>query len=167
VSNTLESLLKEMSAAGNVESLAVQLQLDLERTRSAHQQEMAEMKRTLEEQRSAAEAEKERALTELAQQLQVEKQQAIEEIKKKQWCANCSEEAIFYCCWNTSYCDYPCQQMHWPKHMVNCANANQNTEPESSFSEDAINETAATATQKNIPVRNSIIFLLFFSFILP
>ena len=37
-------------------------------------------------------------------------------------------QAIFYCCWNTAYCDYPCQQAHWPKHMTTCANANQYTE---------------------------------------
>lgn len=35
-------------------------------------------------------------------------------------CANCWKEAVFFCCWNTSYCDYPCQQAHWPKHMANC-----------------------------------------------
>ncbi|XP_078331217.1 uncharacterized protein LOC144617675 [Crassostrea virginica] len=30
------------------------------------------------------------------------------------FCANCGKEAIFYCCWNTSYCDYPCQQITGP-----------------------------------------------------
>lgn len=43
------------------------------------------------------------------------------ETKKKQWCANCGKEAVFYCCWNTSYCDYPCQQGHWPVHMASCS----------------------------------------------
>ena len=43
-------------------------------------------------------------------------------------CANCGKEAIFYCCWNTSYCDYPCQESHWPKHMPNCTQSqNQST----------------------------------------
>ena len=36
-------------------------------------------------------------------------------------CSNCGKEAVFYCCWNTSYCDYPCQQAHWPKHQTTCA----------------------------------------------
>ena len=36
-------------------------------------------------------------------------------------CAMCGKEAIFYCCWNTSYCDYPCQQKHWPNHLKTCA----------------------------------------------
>lgn len=35
-------------------------------------------------------------------------------------CAYCSKEANFYCCWNTSYCDYPCQQAAWPEHMSKC-----------------------------------------------
>lgn len=36
-------------------------------------------------------------------------------------CAFCLKEAQFYCCWNTSYCDYPCQQKHWNSHMNTCA----------------------------------------------
>ena len=36
-------------------------------------------------------------------------------------CANCGKEALFYCCWNTSYCDYPCQLKHWPRHQLTCA----------------------------------------------
>lgn len=128
VRNTLETLMQEMSSAGNLEATIAQLQMDLERSRSLHQQEIAEMKKTLEAQQSSAEVEKQRALSELRRQLETDKQKAIEEIKKKQWCAHCSQEAIFYCCWNTAYCDYPCQQAHWPKHMATCANANQNTE---------------------------------------
>uniref|UniRef100_A0A0X3Q094 Protein kinase C-binding protein 1 n=1 Tax=Schistocephalus solidus TaxID=70667 RepID=A0A0X3Q094_SCHSO len=42
-------------------------------------------------------------------------------IKRKQWCAYCGNEAFFYCCWNTCYCNTNCQQMHWPTHMVTCA----------------------------------------------
>lgn len=41
-------------------------------------------------------------------------------------CAFCGKEAIFYCCWNTSYCDYPCQQNHWPTHMHTCLQTNKN-----------------------------------------
>ena len=57
--------------------------------------------------------------------LQMEKQRAVDETKRKQWCAMCGKEAIFYCCWNTSYCDYPCQQLHWEKHMETCTQAKQ------------------------------------------
>lgn len=74
---------------------------------------MAEMRQSLEQERD-------RLIAEVKKQLELEKQQAVDETKKKQWCANCKKEAIFYCCWNTSYCDYPCQQAHWPEHMKSC-----------------------------------------------
>jgi len=74
---------------------------------------MAEMRQSLEQERD-------RLIAEVKKQLEMEKQQAVDETKKKQWCANCKKEAIFYCCWNTSYCDYPCQQAHWPEHMKSC-----------------------------------------------
>jgi len=37
----------------------------------------------------------------------------IEQIKRKQWCMNCLKEAVYYCCWNSSYCSRECQQIHW------------------------------------------------------
>ncbi|GFR14163.1 zinc finger MYND domain-containing protein 11 [Trichonephila clavata] len=46
---------------------------------------------------------------------------ALSEIKKKQWCYNCENEAIYHCCWNTSYCSVECQQVHWHKeHKRTC-----------------------------------------------
>lgn len=75
---------------------------------------------TMAEMRQSLEQERERLVAEVKKQTEVEKQQAVDETKKKQWCANCRKEAIFYCCWNTSYCDYPCQQAHWPEHMKSC-----------------------------------------------
>ncbi|KAJ8314082.1 hypothetical protein KUTeg_008643 [Tegillarca granosa] len=39
----------------------------------------------------------------------------ISTTKKKQWCFNCEEEAMYHCCWNTSYCSVKCQQEHWHK----------------------------------------------------
>ncbi len=35
-------------------------------------------------------------------------------------CANCGKEAIYYCCWNTSYCDEECQKEHWSHHLKTC-----------------------------------------------
>ena len=35
-------------------------------------------------------------------------------------CALCWKEAFYFCCWNTSYCSYNCQQKHWPTHMPKC-----------------------------------------------
>ncbi|CAL8277059.1 unnamed protein product [Lota lota] len=31
----------------------------------------------------------------------------------KKMCYNCEEEAMYHCCWNTSYCSIKCQQEHW------------------------------------------------------
>lgn len=39
--------------------------------------------------------------------------QLLSQTKKKQWCYNCEEEAMYHCCWNTSYCSIKCQQEHW------------------------------------------------------
>jgi hypothetical protein len=63
------------------------------------------------EMRASMESERQRAIAETIRQCELEKQRAVEETKKKQWCTNCGKEALFYCCWNTSYCDYPCQVM--------------------------------------------------------
>lgn len=53
-------------------------------------------------------------------------------------CANCLKEAIYYCCWNTSYCSYDCQQTHWPTHLPSCMQTQSTTGP-------------ATATTTSIP----------------
>ncbi|GIY95622.1 zinc finger MYND domain-containing protein 11 [Caerostris extrusa] len=50
-------------------------------------------------------------LTELVERHRLE----LSETKKKQWCYNCEAEAIYHCCWNTSYCSVDCQQVHWHK----------------------------------------------------
>lgn len=71
--------------------------------------------------RGSMEAERLRAIEETRKEAEEEKKRCIEETKRKQWCAMCGSEAMFYCCWNTAYCDYPCQQSHWPSHMRNCA----------------------------------------------
>ncbi|XP_033097942.1 zinc finger MYND domain-containing protein 11-like [Anneissia japonica] len=39
----------------------------------------------------------------------------ISNTKKRQWCINCEQEAMYHCCWNTSYCSINCQQGHWHK----------------------------------------------------
>lgn len=93
---TLETLLQEVSAAGNTEASLLQLQIELEKSRSLYQQEVAEMRRTYETQLAAVESDKQKALNDLRRQLEAEKQRAIDEVKKKQWCAQCRQEAIFY-----------------------------------------------------------------------
>ncbi|XP_032694499.1 protein kinase C-binding protein 1 isoform X4 [Lontra canadensis] len=152
------------------------LRIEIEKLQWLHQQELSEMKHNLEltmaEMRQSLEQERDRLMAEVKKQLELEKQQAVDETKKKQWCANCKKEAIFYCCWNTSYCDYPCQQAHWPEHMKSCtqsatapqqeADAEVNSETlnkpsqgNSSSTQAAPTETASTSKEKEAPAEKS------------
>ena len=126
----LDSLsgVKDDLEESNPQESIKKMKTEIERAEWRHQQELADLKHNADlvivEMRQAMEAEKQKALHDCKKQAEVDKQSAIKEMKKKQWCAHCGKEAIFYCCWNTSYCDYPCQQAHWPSHMNTCA---QNT----------------------------------------
>nr|XP_020019546.1 protein kinase C-binding protein 1 isoform X4 [Castor canadensis] len=152
------------------------LRIEIEKLQWLHQQELSEMKHNLEltmaEMRQSLEQERDRLIAEVKKQLELEKQQAVDETKKKQWCANCKKEAIFYCCWNTSYCDYPCQQAHWPEHMKSCtqsatapqqeADAEANTETgnkssqgSSSSTQSATSETASASKEKDTSAEKS------------
>ncbi|CAJ1051362.1 protein kinase C-binding protein 1 isoform X4 [Xyrichtys novacula] len=140
------------STSGNTIAEIRRLRIEIEKLQWLHQQELSEMKHNLEltmaEMRQSLEQERERLVTEVKKQMEQEKQQAVDETKKKQWCANCRKEAIFYCCWNTSYCDYPCQQAHWPEHMKSCtqsASAPQQ-EPEAESSADLPNKGLGQAS---------------------
>uniref|UniRef100_A0A673IHY0 Protein kinase C-binding protein 1-like n=1 Tax=Sinocyclocheilus rhinocerous TaxID=307959 RepID=A0A673IHY0_9TELE len=127
------------------------LRIEIEKLQWLHQQELSEMKHNLEltmaEMRQSLEQERERLVSEVKKQMEMEKQQAVDETKKKQWCANCKKEAIFYCCWNTSYCDYPCQQAHWPEHMKSCTQSATATQQEA--------ETEASSDAAGKPVGQS------------
>ncbi|KAK1123273.1 hypothetical protein K0M31_008899 [Melipona bicolor] len=113
------------TASENHQATVHFLKLQIERMRWQHQQQLAELKhntdRILREMKASLEAERLRAVEETRREAEKEKLRCIEEIKRKQWCAMCGREALFYCCWNTAYCDYPCQQSHWPMHMRTCA----------------------------------------------
>ncbi|XP_044774889.1 protein kinase C-binding protein 1 isoform X7 [Neomonachus schauinslandi] len=145
------------------------LRIEIDKLQWLHQQELSEMKHNLEltmaEMRQSLEQERDRLIAEVKKQLELEKQQAVDETKKKQWCANCKKEAIFYCCWNTSYCDYPCQQAHWPEHMKSCTQSatapqqeadaevstetlNKSSQGGSSSTQAAPPETASTSKDK-------------------
>uniref|UniRef100_A0A452G410 Zinc finger MYND-type containing 8 n=1 Tax=Capra hircus TaxID=9925 RepID=A0A452G410_CAPHI len=100
---------------------------------------------TMAEMRQSLEQERDRLIAEVKKQLELEKQQAVDETKKKQWCANCKKEAIFYCCWNTSYCDYPCQQAHWPEHMKSCTQSA--TAPQQEADPEVNTETLTKSSQ--------------------
>uniref|UniRef100_A0A8C4R9E7 MYND-type domain-containing protein n=1 Tax=Eptatretus burgeri TaxID=7764 RepID=A0A8C4R9E7_EPTBU len=115
------------TSSGNMLEQIRKLKCEIEKLQWLHLQEIAEMKHNLEltmaEMRQSMEQERERLVREVRRAAEVEKASAVDAAKRKQWCANCRREAIFYCCWNTSYCDYPCQQAHWPEHMKTCTQA--------------------------------------------
>ncbi|KAM8915226.1 MYND-type zinc finger-containing chromatin reader ZMYND8 isoform 6-T11 [Spinachia spinachia] len=126
IKGTMNEIYNDLSksTSGNTIAEIRRLRIEIEKLQWLHQQELSEMKHNLEltmaEMRQSLDQERERLVSEVKKQVELEKQQAVDETKKKQWCANCRKEAIFYCCWNTSYCDYPCQQAHWPEHMKSC-----------------------------------------------
>lgn len=129
--SVIEDTLKDMSNVNNVLQARVKLlELDNEKLKFNHQKELSDLKTNTDlilcEMRTSLENEKTRVMNDIRKQCEAERIRAIDETKKKQWCCNCGKEAQFYCCWNTSYCDYPCQQQHWMRHMSTCANQ---TEP--------------------------------------
>lgn len=103
------------------------LTLENERIKQHYERQLADMQRStdlmISEMRKTMEQENKRVISELRQHSTIERMRAVEDAKKKQWCANCMREAQLYCCWNTSYCDYPCQQMHWQRHSSSCGQA--------------------------------------------
>ncbi|TRY66543.1 hypothetical protein DNTS_015921 [Danionella cerebrum] len=136
ITGTMTEIYNDLSknTSGNTIAEIRRLRIETEKLQWLHQQELSEMKHNLEltmaEMRQSLEQERERIVSEVKKQMEVEKQQVMDETKKKQWCANCRKEAIFYCCWNTSYCDYPCQQAHWPEHMKSCTQSATPSQPE-------------------------------------
>uniref|UniRef100_A0A3P9JHP2 Zinc finger, MYND-type containing 8 n=1 Tax=Oryzias latipes TaxID=8090 RepID=A0A3P9JHP2_ORYLA len=163
IKGTMTELYSDLSknTSGNTLAEIKRLRIEIEKLQWLHQQELSEMKHNLEltmaEMRQSLEQERERLVNEVKKQMEVEKQQATDETKKKQWCANCRKEAIFYCCWNTSYCDYPCQQAHWPEHMKSCtqsATAPQQ-EPETESSTDPPNKGLGQTSGASNPLRDT------------
>ncbi|XP_078274857.1 MYND-type zinc finger-containing chromatin reader ZMYND8 isoform X5 [Rhinoraja longicauda] len=153
IKGTMTEIYNDFSrnSSGSTISEIRRMKVEIDKLQWLHQQELAEMKHNLEltmaEMRQSLEQEKDRMVAEIKKQMEAEKQQAVDETKKKQWCANCRKEAIFYCCWNTSYCDYPCQQAHWPEHMKSCTQSATATqqEPESEVNSEALNKSAQPA----------------------
>ncbi|KAJ8939929.1 hypothetical protein NQ318_007857 [Aromia moschata] len=116
--------LEELGKSSNPEAKVVSLELEIEALKHAHNVEMSEMRKNIctilkDIQKSILE-DREKIIDETRAQCEAETIKRVELAKSKQWCANCSKEAQFYCCWNTSYCDYPCQQKHWPQHLGKC-----------------------------------------------
>ncbi|CAG5098195.1 Oidioi.mRNA.OKI2018_I69.XSR.g15450.t2.cds [Oikopleura dioica] len=113
-------MLSSLEGGGQAEAL----RLEVDRLKWQHEMELADMRHnnelTIAEIRQSMENEKNLEIERLEAKLRKEQEEAILATKSKQWCAQCGKEAVFYCCWNTAYCDYPCQQGHWPVHMEHC-----------------------------------------------
>lgn len=141
------------------------LTMELERTKQElyqHEQEIAELKRTNELTKRSMEIEKTRIVADVRKQSELERIRSVEETKKKQWCANCGREAQFYCCWNTSYCDYPCQQLHWGLHAASCAQTRPNdTLPNCSVSSGGANCTSGINTTNRVEVSTQVLLYMY------
>jgi hypothetical protein len=99
------------------------LKKQLANERSARITEVNQVRETatakqVQQAKDKANVEKEKV--QLEQKLTEKHKKEIEETKKKQWCAGCLKESIYFCCWNTSYCGFECQSAHWPNHMTVC-----------------------------------------------
>ncbi|KAK4880797.1 hypothetical protein RN001_008943 [Aquatica leii] len=128
----LIELLKDIGTSGTPEAEITKLKLENEELKHRHAEEILEIKKNissvLKDMQKSLTDEKNRVVEETRTACELETVKRVEEAKSKQWCANCSKEAQFYCCWNTSYCDYPCQQKHWPAHMSKCTQQIQSTQ---------------------------------------
>lgn len=115
--SVIEDTLADLSAAPNLEAKVRMLELELERERSARAKETAELKantdRLLAEMKKSMDKERARCVQDTRKKCELERIKSVEDTKKKLWCAQCSKEALFYCCWNTSYCEHACQKKHW------------------------------------------------------
>ncbi|CAL8119840.1 unnamed protein product [Orchesella dallaii] len=115
----------EFSNSNKWKAEAHRLQLESERLQTKLKQEVTDVKHnndiSMRELRMTMGNDKKWALAQMKWQLELETRKAVEEAKTKQWCSNCGNEALFYCCWNTSYCGPQCQEEHWSVHMSSCS----------------------------------------------
>lgn len=128
--SVIEDTLSDLANTTSLEAKCKLLEIEMEKLKYTHSKEVVELKantdKLLGEMRNSMENERTRIVGETRKQCELERIRSVEETKKKQWCIQCGKEAQFYCCWNTSYCDYPCQQKHWTRHMTSCEQADGN-----------------------------------------
>lgn len=81
---------------------------------------LTEFKQELDDVRTSLEERYRERINEEMLQMEATHRREISAIKKKQWCWHCEEEAVYFCCWNTSYCSQKCQHDHWRTHRKYC-----------------------------------------------
>lgn len=109
----------------------VSLKRELETNRRNHMKELEAQKRRTDTAIAGLQREKEQALQRVTEELKKEHAEQLRIVKNKQWCAQCSNIAQYYCCWNTSYCSIECQNFHWQHHMSTCQQQQQRPQSES------------------------------------
>ncbi|BFZ01943.1 hypothetical protein BsWGS_04982 [Bradybaena similaris] len=96
--------------------LTQQLQEDFGKDKQqAVERTLASMKMEVEKARKAGEDRAREQYMEEMKKLAAKHKDTISQVKKRQWCQFCEDEAMYHCCWNTSYCSVKCQQEHWHK----------------------------------------------------
>ena len=122
--HNLKDVIADVPTQGSLEATIKGIHMEMEKMQRHHQKKIDKVKHnanlTVNEMRQSMKVEKQRGLMAARVQSEINKEWVILETKKKQWCTACGWEATFNCCWNTSYCNYRCQQAHWQGHMADC-----------------------------------------------
>ncbi|KAK3108848.1 hypothetical protein FSP39_017157 [Pinctada imbricata] len=106
----------EESKQKALKELSDRLQKDFEEDKQqAVSRAMSNNQREIDRAKQQTEDKCKKEYMEEMKKLAAKHKEAISQTKKKQWCFNCEEEAMYHCCWNTSYCSVKCQQEHWHK----------------------------------------------------
>uniref|UniRef100_A0A7E4V0G7 MYND-type domain-containing protein n=1 Tax=Panagrellus redivivus TaxID=6233 RepID=A0A7E4V0G7_PANRE len=87
---------------------------------------LTEFKQELDEVRTNLEEQYRNLLNSEILQLENAHRRELTTVKKKQWCWHCENEAVYFCCWNTSYCSQQCQHDHWRTHRKYCRRRTNN-----------------------------------------
>jgi len=83
-------------------------------------EERKKYQKSLEDLKKRHESDMKEKLAKLRQDMIEKHALEVSQTKKHQWCSFCSKNAIYYCCWNTSYCSAECQSSDWNVHMNVC-----------------------------------------------
>lgn len=122
--------LHDLGTSENPEATIASLKLENEVLKYRHNEELMEIKKNintiLKDIQKSIHEEREKLIDDTRMACEQETIKRVQEAKLKQWCSNCLNEAYYFCCWNTSYCDFNCQKAHWTKHASECQNSNSN-----------------------------------------
>ncbi|CAB3386326.1 Hypothetical predicted protein [Cloeon dipterum] len=150
---TLINDLAQKSAEEDLKTENAQLKLQLEAERWYHRTTIEEMKRNhelvLQDFEMTIEQSTMKAKMEMQKISEAEMKQTIDEVKRKTWCTVCLNEGTLYCCWNTSYCGFPCQRKHWTEHKRTCKAKSVNMPKVSEFGNTHHNGPALAQSTKN------------------